>query len=207
MRPFTISASTVLLLISLAITACKESSIKEQRIEKEVERIPEAQPKPQSSELSSQTVEQYQTPESSNPQHTWMAPEHWVSDDTPRSMRLATYLIPTEAGDQEVAVTRFPGQVGGTLANINRWRGQMGLQPIAEPELADHIDRFTLKILDDSFDGYQTRIESEQGVMIAVGIFQESINQTWFVRSTLPNPEIADQLQDQIIEFARSIVN
>ena len=120
-------------------------------------------------------------------------------------MRLATYMIPTEAGDQEVAVTRFPGQVGGVLANINRWRGQMGLQPIAEPELADNIDEFTLQTSNGSFDGYLTRIESVQGVMIAVAIFQESINQTWFVRSTLPNPEIADQLQDQIIEFARSI--
>lgn len=177
----------------------------EQRIEKDVERIPEVQRHRQSSELSSQTAEQHQTPESSNPQHPWMVPEHWVSDDTPRSMRLATYMIPSSAGDQEVAVTRFPGQVGGTLANINRWRGQMGLQPIAKPELADHIDEFTLKTPNDLFDGYQARIESQQGVMIAVGIFQESINQTWFVRSTLPNPEIADLLQVQIIEFARSI--
>lgn len=120
-------------------------------------------------------------------------------------MRLATFIVPTEAGDQEVAVTRFPGQVGGVLANINRWRGQMGLQPITEPQLAGFVDQFTLETPKGSFDGYQTRVESEQGVMIAVGLFQESINQTWFVRSTLPNPEIADQLQDQIIEFARSI--
>ncbi len=120
-------------------------------------------------------------------------------------MRLATYMVPSDAGDQEVAVTRFPGQVGGVLANINRWRGQMGLQPIADEDLADNTDQFTLKTPNDSFDGYQARIESQQGVMIAVGIFQESINQTWFVRSTLPNPEIANQLQDQIIEFARSI--
>ncbi len=201
MRSYTISISTILLLISLAITACKESSVKEQRIEKGIEQFEYTEP-PATPETDPMISNQS---EITSTDHPWQPPQSWTKDDTPRSMRLATYIIPSEAGDQEVAVTRFPGQVGGVLANINRWRGQMGLQPIAEPELADHIDRFMLKILDDSFDGYQTRIESEQGVMIAVGIFQESINQTWFVRSTLPDPEIADQLQDQIIEFARSI--
>ena len=31
-----------------------------------------------------------------------------------------------------VAVTKFPGSVGGMLMNINRWRQQVGLPEIAE---------------------------------------------------------------------------
>ena len=201
MRLITISMCTSLFLISSTITACKESNVKEQRIEKGIELLQDTD-LPAEPLTPSNATNQSAERSSSEP---WHAPQSWTKDDTPRSMRLATYMIPTEAGDQEVAVTRFPGQVGGVLANINRWRGQMGLQPIAEPELADNIDEFTLQTSNGSFDGYLTRIESVQGVMIAVAIFQESINQTWFVRSTLPNPEIADQLQDQIIEFARSI--
>jgi hypothetical protein len=193
------------LTLILTLPACKDGAVSEQQISKDVEHIPEAIERQRLLETSQQVSETTDNRESSDPHSPWIAPEHWTLDNTPRSMRLATYIIPSEAGDQEVAVTRFPGQVGGVLANINRWRGQMGLLPIAEPELADNIDQFTLQTPNGSFDGYQTRIESEQGAMIAVGIFQESINQTWFVRSTLPSTGIADQLQDQIIEFARSI--
>jgi hypothetical protein len=51
-------------------------------------------------------------------------------------MRLASFLIGDDndpennAGTGEVAITRFPGDVGGLLANINRWRTQVGLTKI-----------------------------------------------------------------------------
>ena len=43
----------------------------------------------------------------------------------------------------EIAVTVFPGNVGGLTANVNRWRGQIGLAPLAPAELEanlDHLD-------------------------------------------------------------------
>jgi hypothetical protein len=187
-----------LLLFSLA--ACKDSNVQEQRIEKGVESIPA----PLAANDPAQSTSIVQESESVDLHDSWIVPEGWVKDDSPRSMRLATYMIPTKLGNQEVAVSRFPGQVGGVLANINRWRGQMGLQPVTESQLAEHIERFTIESSNDTFDGYQTRIDSEQGVMIAIGLYQESINQTWFVRSTLPSVEIADQHQEEIIGFARS---
>ena len=35
----------------------------------------------------------------------------------------------------DLIVTKFPGDVGGVLANVNRWRKQIGLQPIGDDEL------------------------------------------------------------------------
>src|SRR5205823_6348878 len=32
-------------------------------------------------------------------------------------------------------ISAFPGDVGGTFGNVNRWRGQMGLPPITKDEL------------------------------------------------------------------------
>ncbi|UPT73757.1 MAG: hypothetical protein M0D55_18210 [Elusimicrobiota bacterium] len=32
-------------------------------------------------------------------------------------------------------MTAFPGDVGGELANVNRWRGQIGLPPLEEAGL------------------------------------------------------------------------
>ena len=47
-------------------------------------------------------------------------------------MRKGSYAV----GGAEVAITAFPGDVGGVLANVNRWRGQVGLDPLDEPGLA-----------------------------------------------------------------------
>jgi len=116
-------------------------------------------------------------------------------------MRLATYVAPDSGDGVEVAVSRFGGRVGGELANINRWRGQMGLDPIDESELEASVERFTAP----GYEGYQARIESPTGVMLAAGVYQESIDQTWFVRATVEDASGADRLQGDVFGMARSI--
>jgi hypothetical protein len=46
-------------------------------------------------------------------------------------MRLGTVTD----GQAEIALSSFPGDVGGKLLNVNRWRGQVGLPPITEADL------------------------------------------------------------------------
>ena len=41
-------------------------------------------------------------------------------------MVLASYNISAKEGSPTVTVSMFPGDVGGVLANVNRWRGQLG---------------------------------------------------------------------------------
>src|SRR5690606_18990816 len=84
----------------------------------------------------------------------WVVPIGWTLVPGERPMRVATYEAPGPDGPVEVAITRFPGRVGGELANINRWRGQMGLPPVDESELEAVIERFEAP----GFDGYQARI-------------------------------------------------
>jgi hypothetical protein len=47
-------------------------------------------------------------------------------------MRLASF----RAGEVDMSVSKMPGTAGGTLANVNRWRGQIGLAPLTEGDLA-----------------------------------------------------------------------
>lgn len=53
------------------------------------------------------------------------------------SMRKATWIV-TGPNDSkaEIAVTVFPGSVGGLTANVNRWRGQIGLPPASPDDIA-----------------------------------------------------------------------
>jgi len=53
------------------------------------------------------------------------------------SMRKATWIVSGPKGSTaEIAVTVFPGSVGGLAANVNRWRGQVGLPPSSPDEIA-----------------------------------------------------------------------
>jgi len=52
-------------------------------------------------------------------------------------MRKATWIVAGPNGSKaEIAVTVFPGNVGGLTANVNRWRGQIGLPPAGADEIA-----------------------------------------------------------------------
>lgn len=63
----------------------------------------------------------------------WQAPPSWQRQGG-GGMRVETFAIP---GNAELAITTFPGDVGGLQANINRWRGQVQLPPVSETELAE----------------------------------------------------------------------
>lgn len=137
----------------------------------------------------------------SNPDEPWRVPAGWQRDPEPRSMRLATYVAPDPSGPVEVAITRFGGRVGGELPNVNRWRGQMGLAPIEASELEEALQRFEAP----GFDGYETKIESPTGVMLAGAVYQADFDQTWFVRATAPDIETAERLAADVFGVTRSI--
>jgi hypothetical protein len=63
----------------------------------------------------------------------WVLPKGWT--EAPGSgMRYAT-LTPPGGGKAEMSVVVMPGPAGGEAANVNRWRGQIGLPPLEEDAL------------------------------------------------------------------------
>ncbi|MGD9723536.1 MAG: hypothetical protein AB7O59_19360 [Pirellulales bacterium] len=69
----------------------------------------------------------------------WTLPEGW-QQRAGSEIRYATLVIPAEAGPLELSVTELPKPPGDdenyALVNINRWRGQLRLPPIAREQLA-----------------------------------------------------------------------
>jgi hypothetical protein len=77
----------------------------------------------------------------------WALPEGWEA--APGSqMRFATIRIAAEEGSLEMSVIPLPTGEGSfdayLLSNVNRWRGQFGLEPIAEDQLAEHAHKIEL---------------------------------------------------------------
>jgi len=66
----------------------------------------------------------------------WDVPQAW-SDAPVGPMRLVVYTA--VEGAVELSVSRFPGDVGGDLANINRWRRQLGLSPVLDLNSVDGL--------------------------------------------------------------------
>jgi hypothetical protein len=175
----------------VCLGACDEGGVEERSVSKGVELPPEEWWSGERTpvERPAATVEP-----------DWRVPSGWRRVGSDQPMRFATFEAPAEGGTLEVAVTRFGGDVGGELANINRWRRQMGLAPIAEDALSEAIERFT----SDGFSGYVARVDGDGRRFLAVGLHDERADHTWFVRA-IASPEEIDAIESELIGFARSI--
>ncbi len=65
---------------------------------------------------------------------SWTLPAGWT-EEKGRGERSATLRFGDGEPRLELSVSRLGGDGGGTLANVNRWRGQMGQGPLSEAEL------------------------------------------------------------------------
>jgi hypothetical protein len=80
------------------------------------------------------------------PTPQWSPPAGWIAQP-PNPVRKGTWLAPGPAGaaNAEVTVNVFAGQLGGLLANVNRWCGQVGLSPdLTEDHLGDDAHDLTI---------------------------------------------------------------
>jgi hypothetical protein len=58
---------------------------------------------------------------------SYTLPAGWKRSAEPKQMVTAGFQI-ADAGNVFVTLSRFPGDVGGLVANVNRWRKKVGLQ-------------------------------------------------------------------------------
>ena len=64
-----------------------------------------------------------------------MKPEQW-KEIPAGQMQVAKFAVPERGGARaEVFVSVFPNDTGGALANVNRWRKQIGLADVPPSEL------------------------------------------------------------------------
>ena len=73
---------------------------------------------------------------SDSPKRSWTVPPQW-KELPAGQMQTAKFAVPERDGAKaEVSVSIFPSDTGGTLANVNRWRRQIGLGEVDEAGLA-----------------------------------------------------------------------
>ena len=133
-----------------------------------------------------------------NPLH-WTTPSGWVESSATNPSRLASMSVVDGSHRAEVTITRFPGAVGGMLANVNRWRGQIGLQPVADlaqqPIEEIEIDGVPAQLLEIHAAGAAQRL-------LIVLIPRRDF--TYFVKMTGDEALVTKQ-RSTFVQFARGI--
>lgn len=128
----------------------------------------------------------------------WTVPARWQPKPA-GSMRKATFEIAGANGaTAELAVTAFPGDVGGELANVNRWRGQLSLPPIAAGELTGAVQRLTVHGLPVAIVDVTGGAQQLLGAMVPYG------GSTWFFKLTGPADLVAAE-KPAFLAFVQSL--
>jgi len=186
------------LLLAATLAGCGRDDIKVYRVAKEASQEPAAQeqaPAPASSQPD--TV-------AARPRLQWKRPEGW-KELPPSEMRLASFAVAgKDAKQADVSIVPLPGMAGGNLPNVNRWRGQVGLAPVQEDELA--------KLGEDVVAGGQpAKLYDMAGENAASGdksrilaAVQNREGTAWFFKMTGDDQLVAKQ-KPAFIEFLKSL--
>jgi hypothetical protein len=162
-----------LLVIGLVLlSACEQQAAESYTIPKEKSTVATTS---QSEEPKMQVLPGMQSFADSASGISYQTPDSWT-EFPPSSIRKANFKIDNASGTAEVSVTVFPGDVGGTLANINRWRQQISLSPIDQASLKENIS----PIIISNHQGYFTKLEGNTesilgGILPFHGL-------TWFIK-------------------------
>ena len=131
----------------------------------------------------------------------WSVPASW-DELAPTSIRKGNFRIGTGNQIAEITVTAFPGDVGGLEANVNRWRGQIGLPPSSMDSMGDTI----IPIEVDGQPAYGITLLNPQNPD-APGILGAVIprdGMTWFVKM-IGSQEILQSQEGDLQNFLNSI--
>jgi hypothetical protein len=123
----------------------------------------------------------------------WTAPAHWKPNPG-SSVRKGSYLIGSaDAAVADMAITAFPGDVGGDLANVNRWRSQLAMPPITSAELPaalTHVDHNGLHM--NVAELANDDPAAPRRMLSAIVPFEGA---TWFFKLTGPSELVAREKQ------------
>lgn len=120
------------------------------------------------------------------PDLSYTIPEGWT-DAGATGMRKANLRVVDEHGTTEITALTFPGDVGGLLANINRWAEQIGLESMTE----EQVKQVTTPATISKHRGiYVSLLGPERSILGGILPFHGN---TWFFKMTGPAATITEQ--------------
>jgi hypothetical protein len=183
-----------LVLIAITLAGCGHNSVQVYRLSNDDSSS--ASPPPNSAAAAPAPNDNNAVP----PGLHWTLPSGWT-EVAPGAMSIATFKVSGQNGaEAEVSVVPLPGSAGGDMANVNRWRGQVGL-PAAT---ADDLQKMgeTVQIGDQPATLYD--IVGSDNAKRILGVMQDRSGTTWFFKMT-GEAGLVEQEKPQFIAFLKSL--
>ena len=165
--------------------------------------MPPAHPAIGASGMGAQTPA---TASSGQDKPNWQVPSGW--QETPGGQFLVAKFLVKGAGDAQAAVnvSMSVGDGGGLLANLNRWRGQLGLTPVAEADLASQVQPLIVTLPDSKamlaeMAGTDARTGQKTRLLAAV---VPQGQQTWFYK-LMGNEQVVEQQKEAFTKFVQAV--
>jgi hypothetical protein len=135
---------------------------------------------------------------------TWTTPANWTQTAA-TAMRVGSFKISgSNAQEAEVSIVPLAGMAGGDFANVNRWRGQVGL-----PSAADDVLQAAAENVDAGgqpaglYDVAGTNSLSGE-VNRIIAVIQHREGTTWFVKMT-GDANLVEQQKPVFVDFLKSL--
>jgi len=201
LRPFSIGLAAA----TLVLAACGDEKVATYRVPKEKD--PElpmeaaADSGAQAAPSPGASMADTSVPTAGGDSLVWEAPASWKPKPA-SAMRQGSYSVPGDGGESDLSITAFPGDVGGELANVNRWRGQVGLGPLGPGDLDAAVTRTGANGL--MFTVVELASPGDPGGKSILGAIVPFGGSTWFFKLTGPGALVTAS-KPAFIEFLHTV--
>lgn len=131
---------------------------------------------------------------------TWQVPAGW-QEAAAGQFLVAKFMISGGNGQAAVNVSMSGGDGGGLAGNINRWRGQLGLSPLADDQLgAASLDTSAGKASLVDLSGHDARTGQDARLL---GVIAPQGGRTWFYK-LMGNAQVVESQKDAFLKFVQS---
>ncbi|MBK8476645.1 MAG: hypothetical protein IPL39_10090 [Opitutaceae bacterium] len=134
---------------------------------------------------------------------TWAAPDHWAAKPL-GAMRRGSFAPKNAAGEADCSIFVFPASSNPLRANLDRWRGQIGLARLTDEQFATAVttlDSDGLSFATVDLLGKQPGVDQATRVLGAVLYRGE---EAWFFKLTGPDAAVAAE-KASFLDFLRTV--
>ncbi len=194
-------AASVVLVAALA--GCGRSQIKVYRLSNDDSSSSSSTP-PSNAMATTTAVPDQNGNNAAQPQLQWTLPAGWT-EVSPGEMSIASFKVQGQAGaEADVSVVPLPGPAGGDEANVNRWRGQVGLPAATPDELGKMAE--SVQVGDQPAKLYDLAGQGSGGsnAKRILGVIQQRNGMTWFFKMN-GDAGLVEQQKREFVAFLKSL--